>query len=1054
MSRSAEPADQPERPGQGLADPFGTAERRHRLIEQWAASPLRFREDANSEQDHALGGYRGRAVVELAQNAADAAARAGVPGRLLLTLAETADGGVLVAANTGAALDADGVDALASLRASAKRDQDAVGRFGVGFCAVLELTEEPVLLSAGRGVRFSAAETRTLVARAAAGVPALGEELARRDGAVPVLRLPFPAVGEAPEGYRTAVLLPLRDADAMAAAQRQLEQVDDTLLLALPALAEVGVQLPGRPLRVLREVHRRWRVHRRSGLLAEPLLAGRPVEERSRRAWQVTWALPRPGPHAPDGGLAVPQVLHAPTASAEPLHWPGLLVATFPMDPSRRHLVPGPLTDQLTEHAATAWVELMEQVATAGEPVWELVPTGLPGGALDAALRARVADLAPAAALLPAAQDRRLLVRGRDAVALEGSAGADEQVVGALADLVAGLVRVPTAARAAAGVLGVHRVRLADLVEQLPAAGSPAAWRQRYQALAALATDPDQREALSGLPVPLADGRTVRSPRGCVLTDPLTDPHAARVAAALARLGVRTVHPDAAHPLLLRLGAQQVGPRQAVLLPAVRAAVQASPDAEDPQQVADAVLDLLAVLPEQDATPVAPWVADLALPDEDGELAPAGALALPGSRAAAWLDPREIGVVDPALVRRWGEQVLARAGVLTGLVVVRVDELAVEEPGQGPELDQLAGVDRWLADVRQEVSAAGLPLEGAWIADLEAVHDLELVTDRAWPQVLAAVASEQPLREAVTRPARVQTAAGALEVCGLTAWWLRRRFLPAGAAALPEAEEVLAGVLPAAPPVLAQLARLPALPVAARAALGLFQTVPELTPGAVPALVAGLARADAEPGVAGLVRLWHRLAELAACAPQVPSPPGTWAVRRAGGSWQAALCEPEAVLTVEAPCWLQLPGYQGFVLAPRGGGPALAELLDLPWAGEARPTTPGRCRPVPPVVAGLLPAAPRTWQQHQRLRVEGESVDWWVEGEGGQALLHACSAAGLARGLAWAAGAWSAHPLLAQVLAHPDPATVAAVGVELAFSASSPAGAPGLLSPFSPGAGG
>src|SRR5260370_3916395 len=42
------------------------------------ASPARFREDANAEEDYTLGGYRDRGVVELAQNAADAAAGAGV----------------------------------------------------------------------------------------------------------------------------------------------------------------------------------------------------------------------------------------------------------------------------------------------------------------------------------------------------------------------------------------------------------------------------------------------------------------------------------------------------------------------------------------------------------------------------------------------------------------------------------------------------------------------------------------------------------------------------------------------------------------------------------------------------------------------------------------------------------------------------------------------------------------------------------------------------------------------------------------------------------------
>ena len=126
-----------------LNDPFATAALRGRVLDAWAASPARFREDANAEEDYALGGYRDRVVVELAQNAADAAARAGVPGRLRLTLRD----GTLVAANTGAPLDAAGVEALSTLRASSKRDHaglgDAgdvgtVGRFGVGFAAVAD----------------------------------------------------------------------------------------------------------------------------------------------------------------------------------------------------------------------------------------------------------------------------------------------------------------------------------------------------------------------------------------------------------------------------------------------------------------------------------------------------------------------------------------------------------------------------------------------------------------------------------------------------------------------------------------------------------------------------------------------------------------------------------------------------------------------------------------------------------------------------------------------------------------------------------------------------
>src|SRR4051794_24402487 len=159
---------------------------RERVLASWASAPVRFREDANAEEDLALNGYRDRVVVELAQNAADAATRSGTPGRLLFRLAHDEGRAVLVAANTGSPLDADGVQGLATLRASSKSepreqgqgqsreaglaahhpDRDShlpVGRFGVGFAAVLTVTDEPAVLSRTGGVRFSAADSRVMV---------------------------------------------------------------------------------------------------------------------------------------------------------------------------------------------------------------------------------------------------------------------------------------------------------------------------------------------------------------------------------------------------------------------------------------------------------------------------------------------------------------------------------------------------------------------------------------------------------------------------------------------------------------------------------------------------------------------------------------------------------------------------------------------------------------------------------------------------------------------------------------------------------------------------
>ncbi|WP_460444158.1 hypothetical protein, partial [Amycolatopsis cihanbeyliensis] len=86
------------------AESFGIDGLRSSVLRAWRDSPTRFTEDTNAEHDLRVGGYRDRLLVELAQNAADAAALAGTPGRLRVTLA----GRELRVANTGAPLDAAG----------------------------------------------------------------------------------------------------------------------------------------------------------------------------------------------------------------------------------------------------------------------------------------------------------------------------------------------------------------------------------------------------------------------------------------------------------------------------------------------------------------------------------------------------------------------------------------------------------------------------------------------------------------------------------------------------------------------------------------------------------------------------------------------------------------------------------------------------------------------------------------------------------------------------------------------------------------------------------
>src|SRR3954452_3891690 len=638
----------------GVADSFDTAAIRRRVLAAWTDSPARFREDANAEEDLVRGGYRDRLLVELAQNAADAAMRAGVPGRLRLELR----GDTLRAANTGAPLDAAGVEGLATLRASGKRDETGtVGRFGVGFAAVLAVSDEPVVVSTTGAVRFSASGTRAEIE----AITALAEEVERRRGAVPVLRLPWAADGKPPEGFATEVVLPLRPGarDAAAAA---LDELPAELLLALPGLAAVHVVVDGAARTLTSELADGtarvtddglttvWRLAQRSGELPVDLLADRPVEERGRRGWTVTWALSldddgRPHP------LPAAQGVHAPTPSDEPLTLPVRLIAPFPLGPDRRHVAPGPVTDALVEAAADTYVDLL--TALPPDPaLLGLVPrVGLAGAELDAAIGTAVLGRLQAAAWLPAALpagedgDHRL-APDRAAVLDE----ATEERVAALAGVLPGLLPADWSRRSdipALAALGVRRVGLAEAVEAVRGVSRPAAWwADLYAAL-----DGADREELAALPVPLADGRTAHGPAGVLLPDP------GLPAGRRAPLGLRLAAPPAvttpaARRLLERLGARPATAAAVLADPTVRAAVEASMDAVDdpgaggpePAELADAVLALVAAA--RPGVGELPWLAELALPDDDGGWAPAGELVLPGSPLAGVLDPGALGALD------------------------------------------------------------------------------------------------------------------------------------------------------------------------------------------------------------------------------------------------------------------------------------------------------------------------------------------------------------------------------------------------------------------------
>ncbi|PNE35943.1 sacsin N-terminal ATP-binding-like domain-containing protein [Streptomyces noursei] len=1058
------------------ADPFGTARLRRGVLDAWAASPARFREDANAEEDLALGGYRDRLAVELAQNAADAAARAGVPGRLRLTL-HAADGdapAVLVASNTGAPLDATGVESLSTLRASAKRESSvavgAVGRFGVGFAAVLAVSDEPALVGRTGGVRWSLAEARELAEAVAAHSPGLGGELRRREGHVPLLRLPLPAAGTAPEGYDTAVVLPLRDGAAQDLAERLLAGVDAALLLTLPGLTEVVVETPegARTLTrrqdeayVLIEDSRRgvtrWRVATDGGSLDPALLADRPVEERLRPFWSVTWAVPVDEAGAPARPGTVP-VLHAPTPTDEPLGLPALLIASFPLEPTRRHVAPGPLADFLVGRAAAGYAGLLGDWQPVSAGTLDLVPGPLGKGWLDGELRRQVLELLPRVRFLPSAaadgaatetaawaegdgegeDGERYVLRPVDAELVEGAGAA---TVGVLAELFPSLLPAGLERRSELRALGVARVPLTEMIDRLAGVErSPEWWWRLYDALAG--TDPDR---LSGLPVPLAGtGRTTIGPRQVLLPLPDGGPDAGGEAAdrhrTLTRLGLKVAHPDAVHPLLEKLGATPAAPRAVLTTPQVRAAVAHSLDADEDaydvfedelapgagvplgaEELAETVLGLVrdANLAPGDE----PWLAALALPDEDGELAPAGELVFPGSDFEQVIREGELAACEAELAERWGEQPLTAVGVLATFALVRAADVVLDpdelEPRDGdfPEPDDaglLDAVDVWCEDILDTLPEAPVP---PVVTELVAVRDLDLVADDAWPRVLEML-SRPPLRDALTAPVRVLLPDGTTEsVRPYTAWWLRghpvldgRR--PAGLRAA-GGDPLLAGLYEAADAgrVDAQVLR----------ALGVRTSVGALLdePGGAAELLTRLADPELRVGISQLHALYGMLTELD--PDQVTLPDELRAV--VDGEIQVA--DAADVLVADAPDLMPLAAGRALLPVRPARAAELAELFQVGRLSEAvaaEVRSDGAAHDVPEAVRALLgPAAPDAYVEHEELLVEGADggveLDWRWTPDG---TLHAATLEGVAAGLAWAAGQWPRRFEVAALLEDPE----------------------------------
>lgn len=955
------------------ADPFAAADLRAAVLRAWRESPTRFTEDTNAEHDLKVGGYRDRLLVELAQNAADAASAIGVPGNLRVSLVDRE----LRVANTGAPLDAAGVAALSSLRASAKQG-DTVGRFGVGFAAVLTVTNEPKVVSHTGGVAFSA--TRTAADAADAGVPGTAD-----GGEVAVLRLPFPLPpGEpvVPEGYDTEVRLPLPSSVDGSGLLREFADEAPDLLLALPWLARIDIAgalwQRAQPATGVVELTapdgavQRW--------LTQPV-AGE----------GGTWALPVD----PDGTPAAldGDVLHTPTPTDERLSLPARLFAAVPMEPSRRRVLPGQGVTDVLERAAQAYPELAGRVAAAERPL--LVPrAGFPKSEVDEQLRELVMAALRSQVWLPSADGAGDLPGGRACVLGVDSPGLVGLLAGVVPDLVAAPLCGPSAVRTLDGV-GASALGAAKLIEAVSGQDRPLSWwRELYDALLS-ALDARQLSAdeLGALPVPLLDGRVLPGPRGALLLESgggLLDK-----LSGMDVVGLRLVHPDAAHPLLERLGAARAGIGDLLDAPEIRDAVQRSvEDALSGMDMTGLTETVLGLIGDGEIAATSDLGA-LALPARTGWRR-ADELVLPGAQLLEVLDAEALGegapldVLDDGFADRWPEWVLEAVGVLGSFAVV-VDEEPVE-----PDHD--------LPDEQEWWNAGGQPP-----ARVLAVRDLDLVADDAWPAALRLLAAQPQTWRALTEPG------------GHTGWWIARYASLGGRAPLEwrlPAASTLAGLYDPAPDLGIRTDVLQAAGVRGELSVSDVEDVADL--------LDRLGDRDREIGP-GLTWRTHAALAGAEMAWDDLDPPDR--VRTLAGS----VADAAHAVVLDAPWLLAVWPAERLVAAP-GFDSRLADLLDLSLASErtqASVENPGEYArwdelDAVRIVADLLdlPLPDGGVEMHDRLVVSVagavQEVSWWA----GDRLHAEDSSAGLGRAFAWAADRWSDRLLIVALLDDPEATTL------------------------------
>jgi hypothetical protein len=252
-------------------------------------------------ESHFIRDYEGREILELLQNANDAALKADQRGRTHFELHPAG----LIAANTGASFSPAGVESLCLPHTSPKRAEgpQMIGNKGLGFRAVLNWTRFPLILSGELAIVFSMRVADDIQGK----LVLLSEELRvcierekqlSGDRVVPLLAFPgFSPDGDLTHfldekqniiysrcrelqeaGYDTVIGMPFDEAESVrAAVEKQVRCLRPEVLLFASSLAELEIVVDG-------ELPACWRRPEPGGVTSRVYLG---TDDKDYREWRL-----------------------------------------------------------------------------------------------------------------------------------------------------------------------------------------------------------------------------------------------------------------------------------------------------------------------------------------------------------------------------------------------------------------------------------------------------------------------------------------------------------------------------------------------------------------------------------------------------------------------------------------------------------------------------------------------------------------------------------------------------------------------------------------------